>query len=101
MDWAMESSAQKITSDEKLLHGILTYLRRNGAEERGKGEDEQTENKRNIEPRGKHFPLNSLKVNGKYVCHLLPCSTSRHLDHIEYLLVRTVNNCYFPNTISK
>jgi len=31
--WAMESSDQKLTVDEKLLHGTLTYLRCNSSEE--------------------------------------------------------------------
>jgi hypothetical protein len=79
----MESSAQKITSDEKLLHGTLTYLRCSGAEERREGTDEQRENERNIEHRGKHFPLEPSKGDGKYVCHTLPHSPTRHLDHIE------------------
>jgi hypothetical protein len=80
----MEGSAQKITSDEKLPHGTLTYLRCSGAEERGEGIDEQRENERDIEQRGKHFPLDSSKGDGKYVCHVLSRSTTRHLDHTEY-----------------
>jgi len=31
--WAMESSDQKLTGDEKLLHGTVTYLRCNNSEE--------------------------------------------------------------------
>jgi hypothetical protein len=53
----MERSAQKITGDEKLLQGTLAYLRCSGAEEGGEGIDEQTENERNMEQRGKHFSL--------------------------------------------
>jgi hypothetical protein len=74
---------KKITSDEKLLHGTLTELRCNSTEEKGeRRDDEQTENERNIEPCGNHFPLNPLKGNGKYVCHMLQRSTTRHLDNI-------------------
>jgi activator of HSP90 ATPase len=55
--WAMESSDQKLTGDEKLLHGTLTYLK---VQQLGRVETDgevkkQTEKHINVKPCGKHF----------------------------------------------
>jgi hypothetical protein len=67
----MESRVQKITSDEKLLHGTLTHLRCNGTEEKADRDGNIEKQRNGYTTMWKPLCFIPLKGNGKYVCHLL------------------------------